>query len=71
MFGESQSRIVISLPKHNLQEIEDIANEFKVPIKQIGKVGGEYINFGSGTVSLLLCDAKDAWENGFSRATAD
>ncbi len=41
LFGESQSRIVITINPTNLLRIEKIANIFKVPFSVIGKVEGK------------------------------
>ena len=70
MFGESQSRIVISIAADDLEDLQELAEAGEVPMKVIGSVGGDSIDFGSGAVSLTLDAADDAWQNGFSRATA-
>ena len=40
LFGETQSRIVISFPKERANEIEDLATAFPVDLSLIGEVGG-------------------------------
>lgn len=41
LFGESQSRIICSLEENNLDILEKLAKENSVPIKNIGRVGGD------------------------------
>ncbi|KAF0123258.1 MAG: phosphoribosylformylglycinamidine synthase, partial [bacterium] len=41
LFGESQSRIIISLDKGNLDHFKEIAEKNKAPFRIIGRVGGE------------------------------
>lgn len=67
MFGETQSRIVISLKEDNLSKFTRISDENDVPVIRIGTVGGENLKFGDASVSLDA--AADAWEHGFERAT--
>ena len=40
LFGEGQSRIIISATKENLDRIKELAFEYHVPFSLIGKVGG-------------------------------
>jgi phosphoribosylformylglycinamidine synthase len=67
LFGEGQSRIVISISSDQVADLESMAAELDVPIAQIGTVGGESLAFGD--VSVPLIEATDAWEHGFERAT--
>jgi phosphoribosylformylglycinamidine synthase len=68
LFGESQSRIVVSLPEASLGALERMAGERNVPWVRLGTVGGAALDFGGATVTLA--DASDAWLNGFERATS-
>jgi hypothetical protein len=70
MFGETQSRIIVSATSENLSEIEKLAQVSNVPMVALGTVGGESLSFGD-SITLPLADADDAWKNGFSRATDD
>lgn len=67
LFGEGQSRIVVSLSEGRMLELESLAAEVGVPMTHIGTVGGTSIGFGNVTVPLA--DIADAWEHGFERAT--
>ena len=70
MFGEAQSRILLSVSPDNLDRIKALAHDHDVPLAVIGLVGGDSLSFGDNC-SVLLSDASDAWKNGFSRATSD
>ena len=70
MFGEAQSRILLSVSPDNLDRIKALAHDHDVPLAVIGLVGGDALSFGDNC-SVLLSDASDAWNNGFSRATSD
>ena len=41
LFGESQSRILVSFPENNREAVEEKARIMKVPFAVIGKVGGD------------------------------
>lgn len=68
LFGEAQSRIVISVAPSDTGQVQSMASDLNVPLAVIGTVGGSSISFGGESVDLAT--AKDAWENGFERATA-
>ncbi len=70
MFGESQSRILVSVPTDKLGDLEALAAARDVPMVVIGAVGGDSLLFGN-SISIPLDDAADAWKNGFSAATSD
>ncbi len=69
LFGESQSRIIISAPEANLPGLRRIASEAGAPLGAIGRAGGDRLRFGN-LVDLPLSSAGDAWRNGFARATS-
>ncbi len=70
MFGESQSRIVVSVAAADLSKLELLAGEGDVPMGVIGTVGGDSLRFGD-SISIPVADADNAWKNGFSLATSD
>ncbi|MCK4431250.1 MAG: hypothetical protein KAW19_08090, partial [Candidatus Aminicenantes bacterium] len=41
LFGESQSRIVLSCSKNSVHKIRDIAERFGAPFQIIGRTGGK------------------------------
>ncbi len=53
LFGESQSRFVISAAKENLTKIRGISEKFDVPISQIGVVGGEWLKIRINNESAI------------------
>ena len=57
LFGESQSRIIISIAKENLHLLEKLAEEFDIPIKVIGWVVEEDftidISDKNGSINLI------------------
>ena len=70
MFGESQSRILLSVSSENVNAVEVLAKASTVPMKVIGSVGGNSLTFGK-SISIPLAAADDAWKNGFTLATSD
>ncbi len=70
LFGESQSRIVVSLPEANLNELRQMTESKNVPMTTLGTVGGDDLNI-NGVVQLPLTEIDDAWKNGFTRAVSD
>ncbi|MDP6417046.1 MAG: AIR synthase related protein, partial [Gammaproteobacteria bacterium] len=69
LFGETQSRILASVPPENLNAVETLAAKQTVPMTSIGMVGGKTLSLGD-EISLQLADAAEAWKNGFSKATS-
>ncbi len=67
LFGETQSRIVVSLPPQNLPRLQSLAEDAEVPIVNLGKTGGDAITM-SGPVNLPLKDAASAWQNALTHA---
>ncbi|HIF72810.1 MAG TPA: phosphoribosylformylglycinamidine synthase subunit PurL [Dehalococcoidia bacterium] len=70
MFGETQSRIVLSVTSENLSAVEALAAAQNIPMVVVGTVGGDSVLFGDD-VAVSLDDVGDAWKNGFNRATSD
>ena len=67
LFGERQSRIVVSLPPHQLGELRNLAAEDKVPLVLLGTTGGDILAVGEST-RLTISEMDDAWSNGLERA---
>jgi phosphoribosylformylglycinamidine synthase len=66
LFGESQSRIVLSANQKHIEKIIALAEKKGVPVKVIGKVikQGLKININSKSVIEVSCDKiKKSWEN--------
>ena len=67
MFGEGQSRIIISLVSGRWRHLEEMAEEYGVPIQWLGTTGGSRFQWGS-TLDLSVQDIDDTWRYGLERA---
>lgn len=70
LFGEGQSRIVVSLPEENLAAVRALAEGQGVPCTIIGGVQGDAVVLGD-KVSVPLASAQRAWQNGVAEALAE
>ena len=61
LFGETQSRIITSLPAQNLASLEEIANKYEIPIKILGMVGGDSLKI-KGLIELKIETLMQAWK---------
>ncbi|MEA2022512.1 MAG: phosphoribosylformylglycinamidine synthase subunit PurL [Candidatus Caldatribacteriota bacterium] len=61
LFGETQSRIIVSLPKENLDSLKAIAGKYETPIQVLGKVEGDSLRI-KGLIELKVKDLIEAWE---------
>lgn len=66
LFGEAQSRILISLPKEKFTEMENLCELRNLPYVQIGTVGGENIKIGD-MIDLPVDVASETWLNALQR----
>ncbi len=64
LFGESQSRVIVSLDRKNIRILENIASKFGVPIEVIGKVGGNSLNIAD-LINIQISKAYETWAFGF------
>ena len=69
LFGENQSRIVITSDTENVEGVIRAATNAHVPATRIGIVGGTRFRF-TDTVDLSLEKVSDAWLNSFEKAVA-
>ena len=67
LFGEAQSRIVVSLPPGRLAELERLAAAHGVGPTRLGVVGGDRFRL-AGVIDLPLAAVADALEHGIPRA---
>ena len=63
LFGESPSRIVVSLDPTNISSLGLIVSAAGVPWNVVGTVGGKLIQFAD-LIALDVKRARDIWENG-------
>jgi phosphoribosylformylglycinamidine synthase len=72
LFGETQSRVVISCKALDAVKVVERAKLMGVPAVQIGKVGGDklMVKTAGGEFSAPLTELHDAWWNSIARAMA-
>ncbi|MFO1513488.1 MAG: phosphoribosylformylglycinamidine synthase subunit PurL [Verrucomicrobiota bacterium] len=72
LFGETQSRVVISCKALDAVKVVERAKLMGVPAVQIGKVGGDKLTVktAGGEFSAELTELHDAWWNSIARAMA-
>ena len=72
LFGETQSRVVVSAKPLDAVKVVERAKLLGVPAAAIGRVGGEKLNIktASAESSASLKDLHDAWWNAIARAMA-
>ncbi|MEK9629342.1 MAG: phosphoribosylformylglycinamidine synthase subunit PurL [Nitrospinota bacterium] len=70
LFGESQSRIVISFPEELTDQIEDLALSYPVDFLLIGKTGGDHFTVnlnGKEYINQEVESLKDIWKSSIGR----
>jgi phosphoribosylformylglycinamidine synthase len=72
LFGETQSRVVISTKAINATKVVERAKLLGVPAVKIGTVGGDKLTLktGAGEFSAPLAELHDGWWNSIARAMA-
>ncbi len=63
LFGESHSRIIVTVPAKHLQSLLKFAKQKKCPAGQIGRVGGEILKIND-FLSVSSHRLYDAWSRG-------
>jgi phosphoribosylformylglycinamidine synthase len=61
LFGESQSRFVISFAREALVRLHELAGRHSVPFRGLGSVGGERVCV-TGCIDVSLADARRVYE---------
>ena len=70
LFGESQSRIVISFAEDQLHSIETLAKKAGVPFSVLGQVGGQTFQIKINEQEFINEDIlalEDIWKHSLSR----
>lgn len=71
LFGESQSRVVLSCSKDKLAKIKALAAKHKAPLAAIGTVGGDNLEIsfqGKKAISVPVAKMRDTWANALEKA---
>jgi phosphoribosylformylglycinamidine synthase len=61
LFSESPSRVIASCPEHHVEDLVQLAAEYRVPVRVIGVVGGGTLDFGP--FALMLDDVERVFED--------
>ncbi|MBI4397779.1 MAG: phosphoribosylformylglycinamidine synthase subunit PurL [Candidatus Omnitrophica bacterium] len=69
LFGESQSRAVMSVAPENTAKFEEVLKQFSVPFQKIGVVGGERLKIAD-FVDLSLEKVEQAYRNAIPKRMA-
>ena len=67
LFGERQSRIVISFPANKWKALESLATSYDIPITKLGYTGGDRFNI-SGYCDVPVSQIGDVWNQGLEAA---
>jgi phosphoribosylformylglycinamidine synthase len=62
LFGESQSRIILSCSRDSVEKVKKIALEFKAPFLVIGKTGGRVLRILKAEEELIYLPLEDLYE---------
>ncbi|HEV8342474.1 MAG TPA: phosphoribosylformylglycinamidine synthase subunit PurL [Candidatus Binatia bacterium] len=66
LFGESQSRIIVSIKENDLSRLETIAEKEGVPVQVLGEVGGSRFII-QPLIQLAVDELKSVWSDGLER----
>ncbi len=66
LFGETQSRVVVSCDAADEPHLRELARDHGLPIMRIGRTGGDRLRLGP--IDVALEDARRAYESGLPRA---
>jgi len=61
LFGETQSKIVVSLSENNFDELKTIVDKYEIPMQVLGKIEGNSLRIGN-LVDIDIKQLKIAWE---------
>ena len=69
LFGETQSRIVVSISSDKLLLLQEIAGKYGVPLQALGHVEGEELNI-KGLIYLKVEELCNAWKGNWVKNNA-
>ena len=70
LFGESASRVIVSVTAGNLSQLEQLARELSVPMRVIGVTGGERLTIAVAdetALDLQVVEAEQMWSSALGR----
>ena len=70
LFGETASRVIVSVAEVKVDEVMARAAAAGVPVSVVGRTGGQALRVsvdGSAVIDVPLADAEKVWATGFSR----
>jgi phosphoribosylformylglycinamidine synthase len=70
LFSESQSRILVSVPRERAGELEDLAEEKAVPLSRLGVVGGDNLEVrvnGDRAIERSVASLREGWWSSIER----
>ena len=70
LFGESQSRIIVSFPEEFTDKIEELALSYQVDFLLLGKTGGRYFTVninGREYIKQEIESIKNIWKTSLGR----
>ncbi len=71
LFGESQSRIILSINAEDLSQLKEIASRQGSPLQVLGEVGGDYLRInirgGNFVINLSVTEMRNGWANSLER----
>ena len=67
LFGESQSRVIVSVDRQNWPRLRDRAQREGIPVEVIGEVLGDRIEIGDW-IDVSVAELAAAWEGALERA---
>jgi phosphoribosylformylglycinamidine synthase len=67
LFGEGQSRIVVSCGPERVLEVQARAAAAGVEALVLGVVGGEVLRWGGDRIEVAIAELGEAWTHGFER----
>jgi len=66
LFGESQSRIVLSVRRKHANRLRDLARAADVPLSVLGEIRGRRLRIGS-LIDVNVSELRDAWAGALQR----
>jgi phosphoribosylformylglycinamidine synthase subunit PurL len=69
LFGEAQSRIIVSVPAHHAASLAELCTRHDVPVKQLGTTGGSELSIAGGC-SVSIEELASAYESALPDALA-